>query len=180
MNPPTALDVTIQAQILKLMERIQSEIGSSILMITHDLGVIAETVSKVAVMYAGKIVEQTKTENIFITGPNTPTPKGCWTPSRIWTTPSPRTKSSWPFREPCPACWIYPPGAGFRIDADMSWTNAATRNPSCCRPTTAIWSGVGCMTNTPLLKVEGLNKFYPVSVGHWLKRKKALSKPCNR
>ena len=64
-EPTTALDVTIQAQILALMARLQKKLGSSILMITHDLGVIAETVSRVAVMYAGKIVEQAGTKAIF-------------------------------------------------------------------------------------------------------------------
>jgi len=64
-EPTTALDVTIQAQILRLMSALQKEVGSSILMITHDLGVIAETVQKVAVMYAGKIVEQAATQKIF-------------------------------------------------------------------------------------------------------------------
>jgi oligopeptide/dipeptide ABC transporter ATP-binding protein len=64
-EPTTALDVTIQAQILRLMSSLQKEVGSSILMITHDLGVIAETVRKVAVMYAGKIVERAGTRTIF-------------------------------------------------------------------------------------------------------------------
>ena len=64
-EPTTALDVTIQAQILRLMSSLQKEVGSSILMITHDLGIIAESVQKVAVMYAGKIVEQANTQVMF-------------------------------------------------------------------------------------------------------------------
>ena len=64
-EPTTALDVTIQAQILRLMSSLQKEVGSSILMITHDLGIIAESVQKVAVMYAGKIVEQASTALMF-------------------------------------------------------------------------------------------------------------------
>ena len=55
-EPTTALDVTIQAQILELLVDLQKKIGTSILMITHDLGVIAETTSRVIVMYAGEIV----------------------------------------------------------------------------------------------------------------------------
>jgi peptide/nickel transport system ATP-binding protein len=74
-EPTTALDVTIQAQILRLMSALQKEVGSSILMITHDLGVIAETVQKVAVMYAGKIVEQADTQKIFA-NPKHPYTKG--------------------------------------------------------------------------------------------------------
>ncbi len=64
-EPTTALDVTIQAQILELMIRLQKEFNMSILMITHDLGVVAEFCDDVVVMYAGKIVEQAPVEEIF-------------------------------------------------------------------------------------------------------------------
>ncbi len=64
-EPTTALDVTIQAQILELMSELQSELGMSILLITHDLGVVAETADRVAVMYAGQIVEQATTLDLF-------------------------------------------------------------------------------------------------------------------
>lgn len=64
-EPTTALDVTIQAQILDLMLGLQKEMNTSILLITHDLGVIAETAHRVAVMYAGKIVEQADVNTIF-------------------------------------------------------------------------------------------------------------------
>jgi peptide/nickel transport system ATP-binding protein len=64
-EPTTALDVTIQAQILDLMNRLKEETGASILFITHDLGVIAEMAQKVAVMYAGKIVESADAEVLF-------------------------------------------------------------------------------------------------------------------
>lgn len=64
-EPTTALDVTIQAQILKLMRNLQKEFGMSILFITHDLGVVAEIADSVAVMYAGEIVEQGKVERLF-------------------------------------------------------------------------------------------------------------------
>ena len=64
-EPTTALDVTIQAQILDLMSRLQEELGMAIILITHDLGVIAEMVKRVIVMYAGKIVEEANTNTIF-------------------------------------------------------------------------------------------------------------------
>jgi oligopeptide/dipeptide ABC transporter ATP-binding protein len=64
-EPTTALDVTIQAQILDLMQDLQDELGTSILLISHDLGIIAEMVHHVAVMYAGKIVERSDVKTIF-------------------------------------------------------------------------------------------------------------------
>ncbi|NLA27063.1 MAG: ABC transporter ATP-binding protein [Firmicutes bacterium] len=64
-EPTTALDVTIQAQILDLMRKLQGEFGTAILLITHDLGVVAEMASEVAVMYAGQIVEYALADTIF-------------------------------------------------------------------------------------------------------------------
>jgi peptide/nickel transport system ATP-binding protein len=65
-EPTTALDVTIQAQILELMNRLQKEKGMSVILITHNLGVIAETAQRVAVMYAGRIVEYAEVKPIFL------------------------------------------------------------------------------------------------------------------
>ena len=64
-EPTTALDVTIQAQILDLMRNLRSQLGSAVILITHDLGVIAEMANRVAVMYAGEIVEQTSVIDLF-------------------------------------------------------------------------------------------------------------------
>lgn len=64
-EPTTALDVTIQAQIMELIDDLKRELAMSVLLITHDLGVVAGTTDRVAVMYAGKIVEQGTTEEVF-------------------------------------------------------------------------------------------------------------------
>jgi oligopeptide/dipeptide ABC transporter ATP-binding protein len=65
-EPTTALDVTIQAQILDLIRDLKTRMGTSVILITHDLGVIAEMAERVAVMYAGQIVEQTDVEDLFV------------------------------------------------------------------------------------------------------------------
>jgi len=64
-EPTTALDVTIQAQILDLLQRLREELGMSIILITHDLGVVAEFVDEIVVMYAGKVVERADTAALF-------------------------------------------------------------------------------------------------------------------
>jgi peptide/nickel transport system ATP-binding protein len=64
-EPTTALDVTVQAQILALLERLQRELGMAIVIITHDLGVVAEMADDIAVMYAGRIVETASAQRIF-------------------------------------------------------------------------------------------------------------------
>jgi oligopeptide/dipeptide ABC transporter ATP-binding protein len=64
-EPTTALDVTIQAQILDLMREMRSKMQASIILITHDLGVVAEMAERVAVMYAGQIVEQSSVQTLF-------------------------------------------------------------------------------------------------------------------
>nr|WP_304219048.1 ABC transporter ATP-binding protein [Fredinandcohnia onubensis] len=74
-EPTTALDVTIQAQILRLMKKLQEQTNTSIILITHDLGVVAEMCSKVVVMYAGEIVETGSVEEIF-SNPTHPYTKG--------------------------------------------------------------------------------------------------------
>ena len=74
-EPTTALDVTIQAQILELIKRLKNETGTSVILITHDLGVVAGMTDHVIVMYAGKIFEQAKTSELFAR-PGNPYTKG--------------------------------------------------------------------------------------------------------
>ena len=64
-EPTTALDVTTQAQILRLIKSLQNDFGSAVIMVTHDLGVVAEVADKVLVMYAGQVVEQGDVDEIF-------------------------------------------------------------------------------------------------------------------
>jgi oligopeptide/dipeptide ABC transporter ATP-binding protein len=64
-EPTTALDVTIQAQILQLIKELQAELGMGLVMVTHDLGVVAETVDRVLVMYGGRVMEQGPAQAIF-------------------------------------------------------------------------------------------------------------------
>jgi len=119
-EPTTALDVTIQAQILDLLVHLQKEFGTSILMITHDLGVIAETTSRVIVMYAGEIVEEASATELFA-HPHHPYTEGLMhsmphighDQERLnvipGTVPAP---TNWPhgcrFRERCPYSWDLP------------------------------------------------------------------------
>ena len=84
-EPTTALDVTIQAQILDLMKELQAKLGTSILLITHDLGVIAEAADRVVVMYAGKIVELADVADLF------ETPRHPYTRGLLASVPRPRT-----------------------------------------------------------------------------------------
>ena len=75
-EPTTALDVTIQAQILDMMRRLQEELGTTVLLISHDLGVVAGFCDRVAVMYAGRIVELGRVEQVFGGGENHPYTRG--------------------------------------------------------------------------------------------------------
>lgn len=86
-EPTTALDVTVQAQILRLMLKMKEEHGSAILFITHDMGVVAETAERVIVMYAGQIVESATVETLFTT------PKHPYTVALLQTMPTIQTNT---------------------------------------------------------------------------------------
>lgn len=85
-EPTTALDVTIQAQILDLMNQLKKETGTSILFITHDLGVVAEVCDDVAVMYCGRVVERGDVKQFSPIRP-TRIRRDCWDRFRDWETP---------------------------------------------------------------------------------------------
>ncbi len=85
-EPTTALDVTVQAQILELIKRIQEEMGMAVILVTHDLGVIAEVCDHVLIMYAGQILESARTESLF------DNPKHPYTRALMSSLPSAREK----------------------------------------------------------------------------------------
>jgi oligopeptide/dipeptide ABC transporter ATP-binding protein len=90
-EPTTALDVTIQAQILALILDLQKELGTGLILITHDLGVVAQTAQRVIVMYAGKKVEEADVDSLFA-NPRHPYTRGLM--ASIPTLPLPGTKST--------------------------------------------------------------------------------------
>ncbi len=76
-EPTTALDATVQAEVLELLAAVQKELGMALLLITHDFGVAARLADDIAVMYAGKFVEQGKAREVLYP-PGTPIPGRCW------------------------------------------------------------------------------------------------------
>ncbi len=132
-EPTTALDVTIQAQILELLRELQQQFGTSILLITHDLGVVAETASRVIVMYGGEIVEEAAVAELFAAAHHPYTegllnamPQVGHERERLATIPgSVPPPTAWPtgcrFHDRCPYAWarcitehppLYPIGNG--------------------------------------------------------------------
>jgi peptide/nickel transport system ATP-binding protein len=109
-EPTTALDVTVQAQILDLIERLQSELDTAIVMITHDLGVVAEVTDDIAVMYAGRIVEYADKETIF-GGPEHPYTWGLL--RSIPRLDLPRDEPLVPIPGRPPSLIVKPPGCAF-------------------------------------------------------------------
>ncbi|MBA3671712.1 MAG: ABC transporter ATP-binding protein [Gemmatimonadaceae bacterium] len=116
-EPTTALDVTIQAQILELLADLSKRLGTSVLLITHDLGVVAENCARVIVMYAGEVVEEATTADLFARAHHPYTegllgamPRVGGTAERLATIPGTvPPPTAWPegcrFRERCPYSW---------------------------------------------------------------------------
>ena len=124
-EPTTALDVTIQAQILELLRDLQERLGTSILLITHDLGVIAETVSRVIVMYAGEVVEQALVGDLFAHGHHP------YTEGLMHAMPqvgqSLERLAVIPGTVPPPTAW--PSGCRFRDRCPYSWDRCEREHP---------------------------------------------------
>jgi peptide/nickel transport system ATP-binding protein len=109
-EPTTALDVTVQAQILDLIQRLQRELDTAIVMITHDLGVVAEVTDDIGVMYAGRIVEYAHKETIFAA------PEHPYTWGLLKSIPrldSPRGEELVPIPGRPPSLILKPPGCAF-------------------------------------------------------------------
>ncbi len=124
-EPTTALDVTIQAQILELLAGLQQRVGMSILLITHDLGVVAETCSRVLVMYGGEVVEQASVNELFAAAHHPYTegllgamPRVGQEKERLATIPG---------TVPPPTAW--PSGCRFRDRCRYSWERCAVEHP---------------------------------------------------
>ena len=109
-EPTTALDVTVQAQILEVLDRLRTSRGMAILLITHDLGIVAGRADRVAVMYAGQIVEQTDTSRLFA-NPSHPYTQGLFASVPRLTGPRQRLT---PIRGSVPAPTAWPSGCRFR------------------------------------------------------------------
>ncbi len=183
-EPTTALDVTIQAQVLRLLKRLQAETGMAVLLITHDLGVVAETADRLAVMYAGQIVE-TADVQAFFAGPahpysrrlmeSVPTPARraeplASIPGRV--PPLDRPFVGCRFAERChlalPRCaevapeWSAPgPAQTVRCHlwADGTPEFAAVAQPGAALGSAAVTDGDG------LLRVSGLKVHFPIQRG---------------
>jgi oligopeptide/dipeptide ABC transporter ATP-binding protein len=124
-EPTTALDVTIQAQILELLADLQRRLGTSIAMITHDLGVIAEVASRVVVMYGGEVVEEARVETLF-TEPHHP-----YTEGLLHAMPRVGRRQERlaviPGSVPPPTAW--PSGCRFRDRCPYAWDRCANEHP---------------------------------------------------
>ena len=143
-EPTTALDVTIQAQILELLARVQQQFGTAILLITHDLGVVAEVASRVMVMYGGQIVEQSGVRELFA-NPRHPYTQGLMRAmprlgqglDRLVTIPG---------TVPPPTAW--PSGCRFRDRCSHAWDKCASSAP------TLIATGVDHAARCHLLSTD--------------------------
>ncbi len=124
-EPTTALDVTIQAQILELLNRLQEEMGMSIVLITHDLGVVAETCDRVIVMYAGQVFEEGPVDDVFHD------PQNPYTEGLLRSIPRLGTRSERlaviPGVVPPPTAW--PKGCRFHARCPYGWEKTEREEP---------------------------------------------------
>ena len=124
-EPTTALDVTIQAQILELLDALQKELGMSVLLITHDLGVVAGHTDRVVVMYAGRVVETARTAALF-RRPTHPYTEGLL--AAVPRIDAPRSRlHAIPGQVPAATNW--PPGCRFHPRCPYAWDKCVAQEP---------------------------------------------------
>ncbi len=125
-EPTTALDVTIQRQILELIKDIQTRTGAALLLITHDLGVVAETVDDVAVMYAGRVVETGSVDEVLLR------PRHPYTRGLLESIPSQgkRGKRLSVIKGMVPNPFRMPPGCKFQPRCPYQWDDCGTGEPA--------------------------------------------------
>lgn len=158
-EPTTALDVTIQAQILRLIKEVQSELEMSVLLITHDLGVVANMADRMVVIYDGRVVESGMTEDVFINPGHGYTRSLLAAVPHFDMGPDERLK---PLREIKPKT-----GSLLALDED----GEDTREQNDVPPSLALHP---TMASEPVLSVRHLSKSFTTRKGHWLKAKKQL------
>ncbi|MES2179065.1 MAG: ABC transporter ATP-binding protein [Gemmatimonadota bacterium] len=124
-EPTTALDVTIQAQILELLADLTKRLGTSILLITHDLGVVAENCSRVIVMYAGEVVEEASTVDLFASAHHPYTEGLLGAMPRVGG--SAERLATIPGTVPPPTAW--PSGCRFRERCQYAWERCESEHP---------------------------------------------------
>ena len=177
-EPTTALDVTVQAQILALLERLQRELGMAIVIVTHDLGVVAEMADEIAVMYAGRIVEIAATEAL-LSSPEHPYTWGLL--RSIPTLDGPRVEQLAPIPGSPPSLIDPPSGCHFhprcpyaqpehaRIDPGLEPVTgepcSSRRLPARDRSSAAHLGGSPMSPSEPLVEVRDLVKHFPISRG---------------
>jgi len=168
-EPTTALDVTIQAQILDLIARLKQEFGMSVLLITHDLGVVAEICRRVAVMYAGKVVESAGVDELFSRPAHPYTGRAFQLPAAS------RRPGRWSQAHSgvVPSLANLPPGCAFSTAASNGTTPAArsrrgARLPRATMPAAGSrWSEAVAET---LLTAEHVAKHYPLKGAGFARR----------
>ena len=168
-EPTTALDVTVEAQIINLMQDLQDEMGMSIIMITHDLGVIAGIADRVLVMYAGWVVEEGSTEEIFYSAKHPYTQALLQSVPRIGRRGRLNSiKGTVPDLITCRE-----DGAILPLGAPMSWISVWKTNLRCVSWSTGGESSVGCTKrgsigmkqDEMMLNVKNLKKYFPIHAG---------------
>ncbi len=143
-EPTTALDVTIQAQILELLKTIQQRTGSALMLITHDLGVVAEMVNKVVVMYTGQIVEQGTVEQVLLN------PRAPYTMGLLESIPTVEKRGGRlsVIRGVVPSPFDLPPACRFEPRCPYAW-DLCRRQPPELYETGGPGQSARCLLHTP-------------------------------